>query len=146
MALPGSSRVGGGVFVDADRARYFYTACRQQLNIDEPNTKKCMNAMAPGRRVYCLPSWNENTPMIYFLDPIGTRNGRRLGRRRRCAAPWRRVPPESRLMQVPLASTHAWGLTVRGAHVPMVSPRHKQIWRIPACISKPTGFPCQNMV
>ena len=49
MALLGSSRVGGGVFVDADRARCFCTACRKQLNIDEPNTKKIMNAMAPGR-------------------------------------------------------------------------------------------------
>ena len=37
--------------------------------------------MAPGQRVYRLPSeWKENTPMIYFLDATGTRNGRRLGR------------------------------------------------------------------
>ena len=50
MALPGSSRVGGGVFVDADRARYFYTACRPQLNIDEPNKKmhECNGSGAAG--------------------------------------------------------------------------------------------------
>lgn len=50
MALLGSSRIGGGVFVDADRARCFCTACRPQLNIDEPNKKmhECNGSGAVG--------------------------------------------------------------------------------------------------
>ena len=48
--------------------------------------------------------------------------------------------------RVPFDAT-SLGLYARmGAHGPMVSPRCKQVWRIPACISKPTGFPRQNMV
>ena len=61
----------GRSFFDADRARCFCTACRKQLNIDEPNTKKCMNglllAFVEWKNAHDLlpgPDWNSQRAEI----------------------------------------------------------------------------------